>query len=119
MDKKWAYKPGETKKPVQLYDSPISDMDIIKHKKFIELTTHYNATQDGASRTTVLNDNKDVVFFLEMGEEITDIKAIHVYIFDNGSYSKVEGVTGEEVSRSYFEYLNTVEDAYDLLRRGE
>jgi hypothetical protein len=115
MSRKWAYKPGELtmKKIIKNMGVPGSELT----EKFLDLTDEYSKQARG--RTMVLNDNKEVVFFVQLDERTYASKQVDVYVFDGQDYQPLPKDMSKRVSEAYFAYVDAMSDAYGTLEEEE
>jgi hypothetical protein len=115
MSRKWAYKPRELtmKKIIKNMEVPSSDL----MEKFLDLTSEYSKQARG--RTMVLNDNKEIVFFVQLDERTYETKQVDVYVFDGQDYQPLSEEMSKKVSEAYFAYVDLMGEAYGTLEEEE
>lgn len=112
--RKWTYKPGELANKREMKD--ISSFDEAKLQKFLDLTEAYSeATR--SNRTLVLNDNKELVFFIQMEDNMMQTKQTDVFVWDGEEYVGLSAELSNLVSLKYFDYLDIVGDVYESIER--
>jgi hypothetical protein len=111
-ERKWAYKPGEYSRKKIIQSFGFSDDNLLK--KFLDLTEYHTETT-GSKRTMVLNDNKEVVFFVELGNDVYSVKRTTVYVWDGDEYHSLSDELADKVSKKYFDYLDAMSEAYEFL----
>lgn len=113
--RKWAYKPGEISNKKAMEHA--ASFDEVKLQKFLDLTDVYS-NMSQSKRTLVLNDNKELVFFIQMDDSMTRTKQTDVFVWDGEDYVGLSHELSNLVATKYFDYLDVVGDAYESIEEG-
>lgn len=110
-ERKWLYQPGEmTTKGI----GQSMELSGSKLNQFVTLTEEYSELYP-SQRTLVLNDNKDIVFFVQLNDSATGTKRTDVFIWNGEQYLAASPGIALELSKTYFDYLDVVALAYQHL----
>lgn len=110
--RKWLYKPEERSDHKEIAQA--TDLSGDKLDKFLTLTEDYSDAFP-ARRVLVLNDNKDIVFFVQLNDDMTATKDVHVFLWNGLQYLAASPEISTDISKKYFDYLDVVALAYQHL----
>ena len=111
-ERKWAYEPGEhTKQGLTRRIKSSSDEMM---NKFVDLVEWYSESAD-AKRVYVLNDDMENVFFVQLNEDLESTKRVDVYVWHKNDYCLLPQELSVKTSRNYFDYVDSMAEAYEWL----
>lgn len=110
--KKWAYKPGEVSDNQVLKDAFDLSEDLLP--AFVSLVEKYSDGAD-AKRTMVLNDNRNVVYFVQLDDDFSRTEKVDVFVWIEDHYEQLPKARGHKVAQVYFHYLDIMSDTYEYL----
>lgn len=113
--KKWAYKPGELRHKKIIKESYSSNKES-QLEQYVQLVEDYSEMTT-AKRTIVMNDNKEVVFFVQMNEDMQSANYTDIFLYDGERYRALDFELSQEVAAAYFQYVDFVSEGYMTFER--
>lgn len=110
--KKWALRPGEPMLEQGYKKLRENKID----KQYEELVLEY--IKKSTKRPIVLNDNKEVVYFITYGESPASEK-IDVAIYDGFEYEFMPEKLAQKLCTSYLYYVDMMAEAYEYMEFKE
>lgn len=107
-ERKWLYRPGES----------AAEPSASQLQQFLNLTEQYAQVYPEA-RTLVLSDNKDIVFFAQLSEDMSTRHKTHVFMWNCDHYIAVAPDDGYDMLTKYVDYLDVVSRAYENLEEDD